>query len=231
MADERELRAPDYPVNLRVQGKSVLVVGAGQVASRKIGGLLASGAQVTAVGPDVSPATGALAAQSERGELDHGSLSVEQRTYRSGEVAGYTLVIACTDDAEVNAAVHDDAVAAGVWVNSADDPPNCEFTLSSIVRQGDLQLTISTAGRSPALSMWLRRRFQAEFDETWSDLLDVLAEVRAEAREVLGTSEIDGWMEALDAGLHDLVVAGELDRARDLVREQLGLLASARAAS
>lgn len=213
-------QARPYPVNLRLHGKPVLCVGAGQVAVRKVGQLLESGAEVTAIGPWVSNDLKALV------ENQHpGTLTIEQRCYRSGEVAGYSLVITCTDDPNVNHQVHQDGIATGVWVNSADDPENCEFTLASVVRSGDLQIAISTEGRSPALAMYLRRRFEAEFDQSWAQLLDVLSNVRDEARQHLGTSEISGWQEALDGGVIDLVSRGDVDAATEQLRAHLGLSA------
>lgn len=214
--------APPFPVNLRLLDRAVLVVGAGNVAWRKTEGLLASGAVVTVVGPEVHPELDRLVSHHEDPSIP-GSLTIEKRRYTSGEVASYMLAVTCTDDPEVNARVHRDGVVAGVWVNSADDPDNCDFTLVSVVRQGELQLTISTEGRSPALAMWLRKRFEREFDASWAGLLDLLADVRAEARATLGTSEIHGWLDALDDGLHGLVVEGRIDEAHERLRRHLGL--------
>jgi len=110
-----------------------------------------------------------------------------------------------------------------VWVNSADDPVNCSFILPAVARQGDLTLTISTNGKSPAMATWLRRKFEAEFDERYDRLMDLLVEVRAEARYVLGTSEVAGWNEALDDGIFELVASGEVDAARQQLRSSIGL--------
>ena len=200
-----------YPIQLLIKDRPVLVVGAGNVAVRKIGGLLAAGACVTVVGSQVHP---------KIRDLD---VAIHERPYEEGEAAHYQLVITCTDDSLVNRQVFRDAEAAGVWVNSADDPINCSFILPAVARQGDLTLTISTNGKSPAMAMWLRRRFEAEFDERYDRLMDLLVEVRAEARYVLGTSEVRGWNEALDDGLFELVAAGKVDEARHQLRSSLGL--------
>lgn len=200
-----------YPIQLLIKGRRVLVVGAGFVAHRKINGLLAAGAEVTVIAPFVRPEVAAL------------PVELIERPYASGDVDGFQLVITCTDDKLVNRQVFRDAEAKGIWANSADDPINCSFILPSVARQGDLTITTSTNGRSPALAMWLRRRFEAEFDRSYDQLLDLLAEVRAEARYVLGTSEVSGWIEALDAGVYDLVAAGSIDAARSVLRSHLGL--------
>ena len=121
-----------YPVNLDLSGRSVLVVGAGAVAARKVQGLIAAGARVTVVAPE---------AVSELAEASaNGAIRWQQRTYRRGEVASYRLAVAATGDPDVNGQVHWDAEAAGVWLNAADDPDRCSFTLPAVVRRGDLQV-------------------------------------------------------------------------------------------
>ena len=87
---------------------------------------------------------------------------VEERPYRRGDVAGYRLVVAATDDPATNRAVFEDGEAAGVWVNSADDPASCSFTLPSVVRRGPIMVTVSTGGHSPALATWLRGHVEDE---------------------------------------------------------------------
>jgi len=200
-----------YPVQLLIAGRRVLVVGAGHVALRKIQGLLRAGAEVTVIAPWVHPLIAGL------------PVAILERAYRTGEASAFQLVIACTDDRLVNRQVFCDAENAGVWVNSADDPDNCSFILPAVARQGDLTLTISTNGQSPAMAMWLRRRFESEFDERYDQLMELLVEVRAEVRDVLGTSEIQGWNEALDAGVFELVAAGRTNAARKILRTSLGL--------
>jgi precorrin-2 dehydrogenase/sirohydrochlorin ferrochelatase len=198
-------------VQLLLAGRPCLVVGAGRVGFRKIHGLLEAGAQVTVIAPQVMP------------EIRGLDVELVERPYHSDDIVGFRLVITCTDDPHVNRQVFRDADAAGVWVNSADDPVNCSFTLPAVARQGDLTVTISTNGRSPALASWLRRRFEAEFDDRYDRLVDLLSEVRAEARYVLGTSELTGWNEALDDGLFELVAAGDIDLARERLRTSIGL--------
>lgn len=209
-----------YPVNLELAGRRCLIVGGGNVAVRKLDGLLAAGAVVTVVAPSIDPRIelrAAAAIDSLR------PVHLVRRRYWKHDLDGVRLVITCTDDAAVNRQVYVDAEAANVWSNSADDPANCAFTLPSVARQGDLQLTASTRGRSPALSMWLRRRFEVEFDARWSELLDLLAEFRVEVRAVHGTSEVSGWLEALDGGVASLVLSGDVPAARALLRRNVGL--------
>lgn len=201
-----------YPVNLDLRGRRVLVVGAGPVAARKVGGLLSAGALVTVVAPD---AVADIANDPD--------VRWHQREYRRGEVASYRLAITATNDPTVNAQVARDGDAANVFVNSADDPVNCSFILPAVVTRGDLQLTASTNGRSPAFSQWARRELERRFTDVHARVLDVLSAVRDEAREQLGTSEVPEWADAIGDELFALVEAGRDDEARDRVRTVLGL--------
>ncbi len=147
------MAAPVFPVALRLEGRSCLVVGGGRIAARKAEGLLECGAAVTIVAPEIGPEAAALAAWGVR---------LERRPYERGEVAGHWLAVAATDDPAVNHAVFVDGEAARVWVNAADDPANCSYTLPAVARSGDVTLAVSTAGASPALAQWLRDRCAAE---------------------------------------------------------------------
>jgi len=204
-------RSP-YPVNLDLQGRRVLVVGGGPVAARKAEGLLRAGAVVTVVAPT---AVTEIAQDPD--------IRWHERQYRRGEVASYRLAITATDDPAVNAQVARDGDASNVLVNSADDPANCAFILPAVVTRGDLQITVSTNGRSPAMARWARRRLELIFTDVHARLLEILSEVRDEARAKLGTSELPGWDDAIDDVLIDLLAAGHLDAARQRVRGALGL--------
>ena len=146
-----------------------------------------------------------------------------QRPYRRGEVASYRLAITATDDPAVNRQVARDGEAANVLVNSADDPANCSFILPAVVRRGDLQLTVSTNGRSPAFASWARRRLEETFTDTHARLLELLSEVRDEVKAVNGTTELPEWEDAIDDELIDLIAAGDVEEARARVRTALGL--------
>src|SRR4051794_36087898 len=135
------LDAVVYPVNLVVDGRPCLVVGGGRVAAGKVRNLRACGAVVHVVAPEIGPEIAGMT-----------DVTMERRPYRRGEVAGYRLVVAATGDADVNGEVFRDGDDAGVWVNSADDPARCSFTLPSVVRRGPLTVTVSTGGPSPALA-------------------------------------------------------------------------------
>jgi len=193
-----------YPVNLTLDGRRCLVVGGGKIALRKVEGLLVCGGRVRVVAPAVVAELAALA-----------GVAVERRRWRPDDVAGMWLVIAATDDPAVNRAVYDAGSRAGVWVNGADDPANCSFTLPSVVRRGDLQIAVSTGGRSPALATWLRRRLEGQIGPEYSTLLDLLATERDGLKAAGRSTEGLDWNSALDSDMLDLIRTGDLASARE----------------
>jgi siroheme synthase-like protein len=210
---------PVYPVNLIVDGRRCLVVGGGPVALRKVRGLVEAGARVTVVGPELDPGIIELA----RGAGGGDDVVAEPRPYRPGEAAGYRLVVAATGDPAANQQVYDDAEAAGVWINSADDPERCTVTLPARLRQGRLTVTVSTAGHSPAIAAWVRDRLAGELGPEYDLLIGLLSEERARVqREGRSTEDLD-WRSALDSGILELVRAGRLEAARERLRSCLSL--------
>jgi len=199
-----------YPVNLLVAGRRCVVVGAGRVAARKVAGLLDAGAGVHVVAPDLGAEI-----------LDWreaGRLTVDERRFRPTDLDGAWLATAATPDPAVNAAVFEAAEARRVFVNAADDPAHCSFTLMSVVRQGDLVVTIGTGGRSPALATYLKDHVASEMGPEWGALLDLLAEEREAARAAGVSTETLDWRQALDSGILDLVRTGRVAQAKELLR-------------
>lgn len=197
---------PLYPVNLIVAGRRCLVVGGGRVAGQKVQGLVDAGADVTVVAPEVG------------GDIERAAVAVERRPYRAGEAAAYRFVIAATGDPAVNQQVFDDGEAAGVWVNSADDPERCSAILPARVRQGRLTVTVSTGGHSPAVASWLRARLAGELGPEYDELIELLSEARSEVRARGESTEQLDWQAALDSGILDLVRAGRLEDAKERLR-------------
>jgi siroheme synthase-like protein len=147
-----------------------------------------------------------------------GRLVLREREFEATDLAGAWLALTATDDAAVNAAVHAAGEAARVWVNSADDPVNCSFTLMSVIRRGDLVVSVGTGGRSPALAAELRRRLGEEIGPEYETLLDVLSEAREALRATGRSSEDANWQSAFDGGIVELVRTGRIDDAKELLR-------------
>lgn len=165
-----------FPIFLKLTARPTVVIGAGNLAESKIESLLAAQAHVTVVAPAANPRLVELA---EAGEIEW-----HQRTYRSGDIAGKFLAVAATNDAAVNRAVFAEAEAGGVLMNAVDDPPFCDFYFPSVVRRGDLQIAISTAGHSPALAQRLRKEINALLPLDTGDWLSELGNLRCEVLQL-----------------------------------------------
>jgi siroheme synthase-like protein len=196
-----------YPVSLNLTGRACLVVGAGPVAARKAAGLLAAGADVTVIAPAIGAAMAAL-----------GPLTLQRRTYERGDVAAFRLVITATGDPTVDGAVFAEAEAAGVWVNSADDPEHCSFILPSVHRDGPVTIAVSTSGRSPAQATWLRGRLAQAGGPGLGALAELLGRARAQVRARGDATDTVDWAGLLDGPLPGLVASGRMDEAEQLVR-------------
>ena len=199
-------RSAFFPVNLRVEGRRCLVVGGGPVAARKAQGLLQAGAIVHVIATRVS---------AQVRELD---LTWEERPFAAGDTAGYRLVMTATDDHGLNTAVAAEADAAGIWVNSADDPENCTFILPAVARQGPITVAVGTDGTSPALAGWLRDRVAAELGPEHAELAALLAAEREEIRSAGRSTEGLDWKRALDSGMLELIAAGRIAEARERLK-------------
>jgi uroporphyrin-III C-methyltransferase/precorrin-2 dehydrogenase/sirohydrochlorin ferrochelatase len=177
----RELPMSLFPMFLKLDGRRCLVVGSGTVARPKIESLLRAGAQVAVVAPDAQPEVAAWARE--------GKLEWRQRQFVEGDLAGAFLVVAATNRKAVNHAVAEAARAQGVLCNSVDDPPDCDFYYPSVVERGDLQIAVSTAGKSPALAQRLREELSALLPEDVGPWLDSLGEQRLRVLAALPASE------------------------------------------
>ena len=164
------------PIFLKLDGRAGLLVGAGNVALEKISSLLITGVRLRVIAPKAHEEVRRLA--------EEGRIEWIERRFDPTDLDGNFVVIAATDDAEVNATVYREAVRRGILLNSVDDPPHCDFYFGSVVRRGDLQIAISTAGESPAVAQRIRR----EIDEQLSaDIGPWLAELGQLRREILAT--------------------------------------------
>jgi uroporphyrin-III C-methyltransferase / precorrin-2 dehydrogenase / sirohydrochlorin ferrochelatase len=170
-----------FPAFLKLDGRRCLVVGAGSVARPKIESLLRASAHVIVVAPDAHPDVMRWYGDS--------AIDLHKREFAVTDLDGIFLVVAATNQKEVNHAVAQSARARGVLCNSVDDPPDCDFYYPSVVERGDLQIAVSTAGKSPALSMQLREELNAMLPADAGLWLDALGEKRRKILAALPQSE------------------------------------------
>lgn len=174
---EQRIASTYYPAFLDLRGRLVVVVGGGEVAYRKVESLLAAGAKVRVIAPQLHRGIELLA---ERGEL-----YVLRREYRSGDLAGAMLVIAATAETEVNRQVSREATEGNVFLNVVDDPALCSFIVPSVIRRDELTVAISTGGLSPALAKRMRQKLEETLVPEYGPFLRLLGTLRGRVRTEL----------------------------------------------
>lgn len=206
-----------YPIYLDLKGRNALVVGGGVIAEGKALQLVSAGAHVTVVSPDL---TEALRAAVESGEINY-----RRGSFIEEDLHGVVLVISATNDRRVNEEVANAAAARGLLCNVVDQPDLCNFITPALVTRGDLQISVSTGGGSPTLTQRVKREVAALIGEEYGDLLEIAAEMRAEAKVQI--ADFERRKEVLRAYVEsealDLIRSGRLEEARDLARNGVKL--------
>jgi precorrin-2 dehydrogenase/sirohydrochlorin ferrochelatase len=191
-----------YPIHLDIKNRNCLIVGGGAVGTRKVNTLLECGAHVTVVSPD----------------------PMKKRAYRSDDLTGMFLVIGATDDETLNRQVSKDAERAHILCNIADRPEVCNFILPSIVHQGDLVITISTSGKSPALAKNLRQKLETQFGREYADFLLLMGAIRQKLLNQAHEPEVHKavFNQLIDSDLIQLMQAGKTKEINSLLYKILG---------
>jgi siroheme synthase-like protein len=164
-----------YPICLiGLERGQAVVVGGGNVATRKVKELLEAGAHVTVISPALTPELEAL--------VKAGRITIIGRPYHNGDLSDAFLAFAATDDPVVNQTIWQEAKRHGCLVNVVDDPAHCHFIMPAVIRRGDVTVTVSTGGTSPALARRLRERLETLVGPEYGELAALLAELRPELR-------------------------------------------------
>jgi precorrin-2 dehydrogenase/sirohydrochlorin ferrochelatase len=188
-----------YPVYLDIQNRKCLVVGGGSVGTRKVKMLLKCGATVTVISQVVSEQLKTLA--------DSTAITLHQRSYRSSDLTGIFLVIGATDDEHLNRQISEDANRLNLLCNIADQPQYCNFILPSIVNRGDLTISVSTSGKSPALAKKLRKNLEDQFGDEYAIVLQLMGAIRKNLLDRSHEPEAHKklFQQLINSGLVDLI--------------------------
>ena len=200
-----------FPMFLKLEGRQCLVVGAGRIGEPKISGLLETGARIRVVSLDATPTV--------REWARAGAIELELRAFSSDDLDGAFLAVVATNSRTLNERVYHEAQRRGVLCNVVDVPDLCDFFYPAVVRRGDLQIAVSTAGQSPSLAQKIRQQLEKQYGPAYAAWVKELGETR----KLILASDLDkekkldllhslASREALEAALaetHELVVKGE----------------------
>ncbi len=169
-----------YPVFIQLEDKKVVVVGGGNVAYRKVLALLECGADIHVAGRALVPELEQL--------VENGAIHFLGREFKDEFLDRAFMIIAATDNKDLNHQISACARKKGVMVNAVDQPPDCDFIVPSILKRGDLLIAISTSGKSPALARKIRKGLEAQFGHEYEGILDMMGRLRKEVLR-LGLSQ------------------------------------------
>jgi siroheme synthase-like protein len=205
-----------YPVYIQLEMQPCVVIGGGKIAEDKVDGLLAAGAHVTVISPDLTPR---LLQMTRQRKVTHIS-----RSYQRGDLIGAFVVICATDRREVNQQVWEEASANGQLVNVVDDTPHCNFIAPAILRNGDLTIAISTGGKAPALAVRIKERLQEELGPEYARFLELAGELRGQLAEHVPDLEKRKalWYELVDSSVLDLLASGDEAAAAETISRVVG---------
>jgi siroheme synthase-like protein len=195
-----------YPAILMLDGRLGVVIGGGAVGERKVRTLLDAGARVKVITEQASRRLQTLA--------DEDKIELHVRRYERGDLKGAAVVIASTDERDINQAIYEEAIDEGIPVNVVDDPPHCTFIAPSIVRRGDLMIAISTGGTNPAMAVRIREKLEKEFGPEYEQYFDLIKRLKSEV-DLAPTQQAraDAWYRVVDSDVLDLVRQGKVEEA------------------
>lgn len=203
---------PFYPVVLHLAGQRCVVVGGGAVAERKVLPLLSAEAKVTVISPQLTPRLAELAEARLIVHID--------RLYQMGDVKGFFLIICATDNSDVNRQAAAEAREYGALVNVVDAPDLGNFSVPAQVTHGDLMITVSTGGRTPAMARRLKEELAQTYGPEYGMYIDLIGRLRQEMKGRLSTAKDREvfWRETIDKDVLELLRQGKIKEAEARVR-------------
>ncbi len=201
-----------YPINLNLENKKCLVIGAGKVAERKVRRLLGCGAKVLVISPQITRYLKALAEKKK--------IIFKKRRVNLTDLNSVYLVISAASDRKINSLISSYCHRKGILINVVDSPKECNFILPSIVRRGGLTIAISTDGISPALSKKIRQDLERRFGAEYAKLLRIMKKLRPEVLRVIKNSGSRKafFQKVVQADILNLLKRGKGQQAREKIR-------------
>jgi uroporphyrin-III C-methyltransferase/precorrin-2 dehydrogenase/sirohydrochlorin ferrochelatase len=201
------------PIFLTIRHKACLVVGAGSIAARKIGLLLKAGADVSVVASEIG---------SEVSELEkQGAIRCLLRNYEPTDLKGIKLVIAATNNAQLNADISIMAQAENILVNVVDNPELCSFLMPSIIDRNPIQIAISTGGASPVLARLIRSKLEASIPSAYGELAKLVENYRTKVKQAFANVDLRRrfWESVLEGPVSEFALSGRMNEAETMLSE------------
>ena len=201
------------PIFLNIRHKPCLVVGAGSIAARKIELLLKAGADVSVVANNIGSAVSELEKQ--------GAIRCLLRNYEPTDLKGAKLVIAATNDAELNAKISTMAQIQNIPVNVVDNPELCSFLMPSIIDRNPIQIAISTGGASPVLARLIRSKLETSIPSAYGELAKLVANYRKNVKQTFANVDLRRrfWESVLEGPVAEFALSGRMNDAEAMLGE------------
>lgn len=192
-----------YPINLNVEDKKCFVIGGGKIALEKISGLIEANAKIFVIAPKVCAEVEEL--------FQNGKINLIREKYSSEKISDGVILIAATNNFELNQKILSDGREKNFLVNIVDSFDG-DFTVPSRIRRGDFLLAISTGGKSPGFSRFVRQMLEKDFDENFAQGVEIISKYRAEIKKILPTFEerINFWREVLTEKVWEMLKSGKI---------------------
>lgn len=206
-----------YPIYVELSGRRVLVVGGGRVAKRKIKRFLEFGARVSMVSKELAPEI--------KEYINQGKVKYLGSEFQESALDSAFMVICATDDKELNARISRIARAKGLLVNAVDQPEDCNFIVPSIIKRGDLIISISTSGKSPAMARIIRERLEEEFGYEYAKFLEIMGRLRKIILSMGYPQEknMQIFKSLIESKLFDTISSGKRDEAVSIINGITGI--------
>jgi len=207
---------PYYPIFLDLNNENVVVVGGGEVAERKIKNLLMYGCTIYISSPHLTPHLEQLVATKKIHHIPYESLDAH--------MDDTFMVIAATDDTKVNSKIASQAKNHGLLINTVDQPKDCNFIMPSIMKRGNLQIAISTAGKSPALAKKIRKNLESTFPPEYDSFVELLGIIRTKllSQDQPSSKNKIIFQQLVDSNLLEMITHKNWDGIRATLQSILG---------
>ena len=203
-----------YPINLNVENKKCFVIGGGKIALEKFLGLIEANAKIVVIAPKICAEVEEL--------FQNGKINLIREKYSSEKISDGAILIAATNNFELNQKILSDGREKNFLVNIVDSFDG-DFTVPSRIRRGDFLLAISTGGKSPGFSRFVRHMLEIDFDENFSEGVKIISKYRAEVKKILPTFEerINFWREVLTPEVWKMLKFGKISEIENEIKKSL----------